>query len=158
MKRAYLHKKIPKKCEFILLILDGFWGLLLIQTFWIFKRLKFFYWAAVLWEGEKNGRLNSSWLQQQRSCQKSVHQAQNEDDLKKEIGIKNKDDLKTEDTLQKKTLTLLNAQGGCNHHPLSENHDSSATKHLVDLRPIFKLDFVCCYQIEKNQSALSVSV
>ena len=43
--------------------------------------------------------------------------------------------------------------GGRNHHPSSENR-----VHPVDLRPVCKLDFVRCCPVDKNQSALTVSV
>ena len=55
------------------------------------------------------------------------------------------------------SLTLANAGGG-NHHPSSENCVFSTTVHPVDLRPVCKLEFVRCGPVEKNQSALSVSV
>ena len=42
--------------------------------------------------------------------------------------------------------------GGDNHHPLSENRDFSATKYLVDLRPVCKLEFVPCGPVENNRA------
>ena len=41
--------------------------------------------------------------------------------------------------------------GGNHHHPW-ENQDSSTTKHLVDLRPVCKLEFGSCAQEEKNKT------
>ena len=55
-------------------------------------------------------------------------------------------------------LTLINAGGGRNHPPLSENRDFSGTEHPSDLSPVCKFEFVRCGPLETNQSALSVSV
>ena len=35
-------------------------------------------------------------------------------------------------------------------HPVSEYWDFSTTKHPIDLRPVCKLEFVCCGALEKN--------
>ena len=43
-------------------------------------------------------------------------------------------------------LTLINARGGCNHPPLSENCDCSGTECLIDLKPGFKFKFVHCLE------------
>ena len=59
---------------------------------------------------------------------------------------------------QKYMLNPSECGGGRNHHPLSENHDFSGTKPLLDLRPVCKFKFVRCGPLEKNQSALSFSV
>ena len=42
--------------------------------------------------------------------------------------------------------------------PLSENHDFSGTKPLLDLRPVCKFKFVRFGPEEKNQSDVSFSV
>ena len=56
-------------------------------------------------------------------------------------------------------LTLINAGGGgCNHPPPSENRVFSATEHRMNPRPVCKFEFYRCGPVEKNQSALSVSV
>ena len=55
-------------------------------------------------------------------------------------------------------LTLVNAGGGRNHHPLSEHRDFSTAEHPNDLRPVCKFKFVCCGPVDKKQSALSASV
>ena len=57
-------------------------------------------------------------------------------------------------------LTLINRDGvgGNNPPPSLDNLDFSVTERLVDPRPVCKLKFVHCGPVEKNQSALSVSV
>ena len=37
-----------------------------------------------------------------------------------------------------------------NHHPRSENHNFSTTKHPSDLRPVCKFEFVRCGPVEKK--------
>ena len=43
-------------------------------------------------------------------------------------------------------LTLLNAGGGRNHHPLSEIRDCSGTECPIDLKPGCKFKFVRCLE------------
>ena len=45
-------------------------------------------------------------------------------------------------------LTLVNAEGGRKHHPLSENRNFSTTEHPIDLRPVCKFKFVRCGPVE----------
>ena len=49
-------------------------------------------------------------------------------------------------------LTLIILGGGWrrSHYPLSKNHDFSRTEHLLNLRPVCKLKFVRCGQIEEK--------
>ena len=48
--------------------------------------------------------------------------------------------------------------GGCNHHPLSENHNFFGAEHPLDVRPVSKFVFVHCGPVENPPSALSFSV
>ena len=48
--------------------------------------------------------------------------------------------------------------GRCNHHPQLANRDYSGTEHLLDLRPVCKLEFVHFCPIEKTQSALYINI
>ena len=61
------------------------------------------------------------------------------------------------DTTLAMQVALVNCLQNPNH-PSLENLVLSTTVHLVDLRPVNKLEFVSCGPVEKNQSALSVSV
>ena len=56
------------------------------------------------------------------------------------------------------SLNPNQTEGGPNGPPLSENRDFSGTEPPLDLRPVCKFMFVCCGQVEKNQSALSFLV
>ena len=53
---------------------------------------------------------------------------------------------------------LATGGGGHDHHPPSENRYLSAPKHLVDLRQVCKLEFICCGPVEQNQSAPSIRI
>ena len=47
---------------------------------------------------------------------------------------------------------------GCNHPPPSKNRVFSAPEHPLDLTPVCKLKFIRCGPVEKNKSALFVSI
>ena len=55
-------------------------------------------------------------------------------------------------SLYKHILFNPNEQGGGNHLHSSENHIFSAAKHPLDPRPVCKLEFVPCVQVEKNRA------
>ena len=62
------------------------------------------------------------------------------------------------DTIYEAELTLINAGGGAiiiHHRRIAF---FSATKHRMNLGPVCKFEFCRCGPVEKNQSALSVSV
>ena len=48
--------------------------------------------------------------------------------------------------------SISSFRGGHNHHPLSENHVFSTTKHPVDPRLVCKFEFVRCGPVEKNRA------